>query len=86
MDSGIIEECDSAWASPVVLVPKKDGTRELCIDYRAVNAVTTPSSYPLPRLDDLIHAAKRTPFMSTMDLKAGYWQIPVTPEDRNKAA
>ena len=83
---GIIEECESPYASPVVLVPKPDGSMRLCIDYRKLNAVTVPDTYPLPRMDDLLHEAKHTSFMSTLDLRAGYHQIKVYPPDQDKTA
>lgn len=83
LERGIIEECESPWASPVVLVPKKNSYR-LCIDYRKLNAVTIGDSYPMPRLDELLHKSKRTPFMSTIDLQSGFWQVPITEEDRDK--
>lgn len=86
IDNYIIEECESEWCSPVVLVPKKDGLWRVCIDYRKLNTITVPDHYPLPRIDDLLHFAKHTPFMSTLDLKAGYWQISVRTEDRDKTA
>ncbi|GFV45831.1 retrovirus-related Pol polyprotein from transposon 297 [Trichonephila clavipes] len=69
---GIIEECESTYASPVVLMPKPNGTFRLCIDYRKLNEITVAGTYPLPRMDDLLHQAKLTPFMSTLDLRAGY--------------
>ncbi|GFW11110.1 retrovirus-related Pol polyprotein from transposon 297 [Trichonephila clavipes] len=71
----IIEECESPYAAPVVLVPKSNGTVRLCIDYRKLNAITIPDKYPLPLMDVLLHDAKSTAFMSTLDLKSGYHQV-----------
>ncbi|KAL0819596.1 hypothetical protein ABMA28_007685 [Loxostege sticticalis] len=82
----IIEECESPWAANVVLVTKKDGGVRLCVDYRRLNAVTEPDRYPLPRLDDVLHAAKTSNFMSTLDLRSGYFQVSVAEEDRDKTA
>lgn len=82
--SEIIEECESPWASPLVLVPKKDGKLRLCVDYRRLNEVTVTDTYPMPKIDDLLHTAKRTHFMSTIDLQSGFWQVPVAPEDKDK--
>ncbi|XP_047987137.1 uncharacterized protein LOC125226991 [Leguminivora glycinivorella] len=86
LKEGIIKPCQSPWSAPVVMVPKKDGGTRVCVDYRQLNAITTPDVYPLPRIDDLLHNAKRTPFMSTIDLRAGYWQIKVKDEDQAKTS
>ncbi|GFS56454.1 retrovirus-related Pol polyprotein from transposon 297 [Trichonephila clavipes] len=83
---GIIEECESPYASPVVLIPKPNGTFRLCIDYKKLNEITVAETYPLPRMDDLLHQAKLTPFMSTLDLRAGYHQVKVHVEDQDKTA
>lgn len=57
LSQGITEECESPWASPIVLVPKKD-TYRLSVDYRRVNSITVPGTYPMPRLDELLQTAK----------------------------
>lgn len=86
LESDVIEECESPWVTPVVLVPKKDGIARICVDYRRLNAVTKTDSYPMPRIDELLHLAKRTLYMSTIDLRSGYWQVSVKPKDRDKTA
>ncbi|GFW77432.1 retrovirus-related Pol polyprotein from transposon 17.6 [Trichonephila clavipes] len=86
LSEGIIEECESPYASPVVLIPKPNGTFRLCIDYRKLNEITVADTYPLPRMDDLLHQAKLTPFMSTLDLRAGYHQVKVHVEYQDKTA
>ncbi|GBN22732.1 Transposon Tf2-9 polyprotein [Araneus ventricosus] len=82
----VIEECKSPFAAPVVLVPKPNGDIRLCIDYRKLNAIIIPDKYPLPLMDTLLHDAKSTAFMSTLDLKTGYHQIEVNPDDKDKTA
>lgn len=86
LEGGVIEECESPYAAPVVLVPKKNGEIRLTVDYRGINAITRADTYPLPRMDDLLHEAKSTKYMSTLDLKSGYHQVNVRPSDRDKTA
>ena len=85
-EQGIIEESQSPWSSALVLVRKKDGTLRCCVDYRALNSATTKDSYPLPRIDDTLDALSGAQWFSTLDLKSGYHQVPVAPEDRPKTA
>ncbi|GFW14998.1 hypothetical protein TNCV_982901 [Trichonephila clavipes] len=70
-----------------ILIPKPNGTFRLCIDYRKLNEITVADdTYPLPRMDDLLQQAKLTPFMFTLDLRAGYHQVKVHVEDQDKTA
>ncbi|GFX87520.1 retrovirus-related Pol polyprotein from transposon 297 [Trichonephila clavipes] len=80
------KECESPYAAPAVLVPKSNGTVRLCIDYRKLNAITIPDKYPLPLMDVILHDAKSTAFMSTLDLKSDYHQVEVNPADQDKTA
>ncbi|TPX32853.1 hypothetical protein SmJEL517_g04106 [Synchytrium microbalum] len=85
LKNNIVQESRSPWSSPVVLVPKKDGTIRFCVDYRKLNAITVKDSYPLPLQQDLLDTIDKE-FYSTLDLAAGYWQIPVAKEDVSKTA
>ncbi|XP_063215566.1 retrovirus-related Pol polyprotein from transposon 412 isoform X1 [Bacillus rossius redtenbacheri] len=86
MEGGVIEPSASPWASPVVLVAKKDGQLRFCVDYRKLNDVTKKDSYPLPRIDDTLDTLSGTRWFSTLDLKSGYWQVELHPEDKEKTA
>ena len=83
---GIVQPSSSPWASPVVLVPKKDGTLRFCIDYRRLNSVTQKDVYPLPRVDDILVALGESKFFSSLDLASGYWQIELDEDARKKSA
>ena len=83
---GVIEPSSSPWASPIVLVGKKDGSTRFCIDYRKLNEVTKKDAHPLPHIDDLLTATMGSTWFSSLDLKSGYWQIPMKKEDRQKTA
>ena len=74
-EKGVIQPSSSPWASPIVLVRKKNRTMRFCIDYRKLNAVTKADKFPLPRIEDLLDQLGKAQYFSTVDLAAGYWQI-----------
>jgi len=76
----------SPWGAPVLLVKKKDGSSRLCVDYRQLNKLTIKNKYPLPRIDDLLDQLRRAIVFSKIDLRSGYHQILVKPEDVEKTA
>ena len=79
---GIVRESDSLWASPVILVSKRDDLQpRLCVDLRAMNLQTKPLHFPLPTLSSVLDVlAERAPkFYGALDLKSGFWQVPLTP-------
>ena len=85
-EQDVIEPSASPWSSPIVLVNKKDGSTRFCVDYCKLNNITHKDSYPLPRIDDTIEALSGAKFFSTLDLKSGYWQLPLDDSAKEKTA
>lgn len=84
LKDGVIDEGNGAWGFPIMLVKKKDGQIRFCIDYRALNSATKKDYYPLPRIGETLEVLGGAMLFSTLDLKAGYWQIPVREQDKDK--
>ena len=86
LNRGIIQPSTSPWASPIILVKKKDGTDRFVVDYRRLNSVTRKDSFPLPRIDDALDALNSTKWYSCLNLMSGYWQVEMEPESREHTA
>ena len=79
---GIIEKSSSPWNSPVIIVPKKDGTRRFVVDFRNVNSVIKNEIWPMPRIEDILDRLSGSKYFSVLDLTSGYWQIEVEESSR----
>ncbi len=86
LGAGVVWPSHSPWASPVVLVTKKDGSTRFCVDYWGLNCITKCDSYPLPHVDDILDMLAGSVWRSSLDLVSGYWQIPVHEDDIEKMA
>ena len=84
LKAGVITPSNAEWASPVILVPKPDGSLRFCVDYRKLNGITVRDSYPMPRMDECIDSLGSATVFSTLDCNSGYWQLPVAREDQDK--
>ncbi|GJX95447.1 putative reverse transcriptase domain-containing protein [Tanacetum coccineum] len=85
-DKGFIRPSSSPWGAPVLFVKKKDGSFQMCIDYRELNKLTVKNRYPLPRIDDLFDQLQGSSVYSKIDLRSGYHQLRVRDEDIPKTA
>ncbi|GBG84145.1 hypothetical protein CBR_g38119 [Chara braunii] len=86
VEKGWIWPSVSPYGSPVLFIPKKEGTLRMSIDYRGLNAITVKNREPLPRIDDLLDRVQGCRYFRKIDLKSGYHQIAIRPEDQHKTA
>lgn len=82
----VVEPCESAWQSPVLLVTKKNGQPRFCLDSRKLNSVTKRDAYNLPYISEILDNLRDARFLSSLDLSKAFWQIPIAEEDRDKTA
>ena len=77
--AGLIQHSTSQWSSPLVVVPKRDGSIRITVNYKRLNAVSIVDKYPLPRIDDLIDTLGSGKVYSTFDLMSGFFQVAIDP-------
>jgi hypothetical protein len=86
LDKGFIRPSKSEWGCPALFIKKKDQSLQMCVDYRPLNAVTIKNKYPLTRIDILFDQLSKAKVFSKIDLKTGYHQIKIRPQDVPKTA
>ena len=86
VEAGVVKESKAEIAHNLVMVPKPDGTIRGCVDLRPTNKATKLDKYPLPRIDTILTRFRGIKFLATIDLKSGYWQVPLRREDQEKTA
>ena len=86
LDKGLIQPSSSPWGCLALFVKKKDKSSRMCVDYRPLNVVTIKNMYPLPRIDILFDQLVKAKVFSKNDLRSGYHQIKIRPEDIPKTA
>ena len=86
LSAGVIQESKSPFSSNMVLVRKKDGSLRLCVDYRRLNAKTIKDAYNIPRVDTLIDSIQGARFFASVDMFAGYHQMEVADEHKERTA
>ncbi|PIK52140.1 hypothetical protein BSL78_10987 [Apostichopus japonicus] len=86
IDMGVIEPSNSPYSSPVVLVPKPDGTKRFCVDYRKLNKVTTYEAEPMQTMTEIFSELSNDKYFSRIDLTKGYWQVEMTQSAKEKTA
>lgn len=83
---GVVERSKSAWSSPVLLVPKKDGTQRFCVDFRKLNAVTEKDAYPLPYINSILSKLSSAKYLTSLDIESAFWQVALEDDSKQYTA
>lgn len=86
LEAGIIQKSMSPWAFNIVLVRKKYGKLRMCVDNRMLNKRTIKDAYALPRIEEVFYVLHGAKYFTTLDMKAGYHQVEIEPEHRERTA
>ena len=84
LEAGVIRESHSSWSAPVVIVPKANGDKRLCVDFTALNKITRTYIWPMPKAEDIFAKLGKALYFTTLDLRAGYHHIALDPESIKK--
>lgn len=82
----VVEPSKSPWSSPIVLLDKPDGSYRFCVNYKALNSVTKPDAYPLPKVTHILDRLRDARYLTSIDIKSAFWQIPLDPNSKEKTA
>lgn len=83
---GVVEPSKSDWSSPILLVDKPDGSKRVCVNFKKLNSVSKKDAYPLPQVTTILDRLRDACYMSSLDIKSAFWQIPLDPSSREKTA
>ena len=86
LEAGVIRESHSSWSAPIVVVPKGDGGKGLCVDFKALNSITRTYVWPMPRVEDIFVKLGKAKYFTTLDLRSGYHHIALDEEAIKKTA
>ena len=86
LEAKVIERSQSPWSFPLVVVKKKDGSDRMCEDFRTLNKIVRPVSYPLPLIDYILSLLRNAKYFTALDLKSGYWQVQLDDDRKEKTA
>ena len=86
LEAGVIRESHSSWSAPIVVVPKGDGGKRLCVNYRALNAITRTYVWPMSRVEDIFSELGKAKFFTTLELRSGYHHIALDQDAIKKTA